>query len=154
MRAKFEVRHGLDYRPVVAQGPKAVVPFLPTAQRHLLHQYDGKERLDRAVTELSQALALAMPHEDTQRQPSPHVLRDQARTPATIHRPRAALRPRRVRLAHDRHQATDGALRPRNGDDPVSVLVADVYVSASMTPARCEARSAARRLGSGALPSR
>ena len=68
MRAKFEVRHGLDYRPVVAQGPKAVVPFLPTAQRHLLHQYDGKERLDRAVTELSQALALAMPHEDTQRQ--------------------------------------------------------------------------------------
>jgi type I restriction enzyme R subunit len=55
--------HGLDYRSVIAAGPKAVFKFLPEAQEHILRQEDGKERFIRAVTELSKAFALAVPHE-------------------------------------------------------------------------------------------
>jgi type I restriction enzyme R subunit len=38
---------------------------LPAAQEHILAQPDGKSRLLRAVTDLSQAFALAVPHEET-----------------------------------------------------------------------------------------
>jgi type I restriction enzyme R subunit len=38
---------------------------LPAAQEHILAQQDGKLRLLRAVTDLSQAFALAVPHEET-----------------------------------------------------------------------------------------
>ena len=38
--------------------------LLPAAQEHILAQEDGKERLLKAVTELSQAFALAVPHEE------------------------------------------------------------------------------------------
>ncbi len=68
MLAKFEVCqdlfHGLDYPAVLAQGPQAVFKFLPTAQEHILNQDEGKDRLVRAVTDLSKAFALAVPHED------------------------------------------------------------------------------------------
>jgi type I restriction enzyme R subunit len=40
---------------------------LPTAQEHILAQEDGKARLLRAVTELSQAFALAVPHTEALR---------------------------------------------------------------------------------------
>ena len=69
MLTKFEICqdlfHGLDYLPVIAQGPKAVFPFLPAAQEHILQQEDGKERLVRAVGDLSKAFALAVPHEES-----------------------------------------------------------------------------------------
>lgn len=68
MLAKFEVCqdlfHGLDYDPVVKAGAKAVFKFLPSAQEHILKQEEGKERLVRAVTDLSKAFALAVPHEE------------------------------------------------------------------------------------------
>jgi len=71
MLARFEICqdlfHGLDYRSVIAAGPQAVFKFLPTAQEHLLEQEDGKERFVRAVTELSKAFALAVPHEEALR---------------------------------------------------------------------------------------
>jgi len=38
-------------------------PVLPAAQEHILAQEDGKARLLRSVTELSQAFALAVPHD-------------------------------------------------------------------------------------------
>ncbi len=41
--------------------------MLPAAQEHILAQEDGKARLLRAVTELSQAFALAVPHEEALR---------------------------------------------------------------------------------------
>ena len=37
---------------------------MPAAQEHILSQDDGKARLLRAVTDLSQAFALAVPHEE------------------------------------------------------------------------------------------
>ena len=38
--------------------------LLPAAQEHILRQEDGKARLLRSVTELVQAFALAVPHEE------------------------------------------------------------------------------------------
>ena len=40
------------------------IGLLPAAQEHILAQEDGKERCLKAVRELSQAFALAVPHED------------------------------------------------------------------------------------------
>jgi len=40
---------------------------LPAAQEHILSEGDGKARLLRAVRELSQAFALAVPHQDPRR---------------------------------------------------------------------------------------
>jgi type I restriction enzyme R subunit len=41
--------------------------ILPAAQEHILAQEDGKERLLREVTKLSQAFALSVPHEEALR---------------------------------------------------------------------------------------
>src|SRR5690606_9186341 len=43
--------------------PQQRLSLLPAAQEHILAQEDGKARLLRAVTELSKAFALAVPHE-------------------------------------------------------------------------------------------
>jgi type I restriction enzyme R subunit len=68
MLARFEICqdlfHGTDYKSVIAAGAQAVFKFLPTAQEHILQQEEGKERFVRAVTELSKAFALAVPHEE------------------------------------------------------------------------------------------
>jgi type I restriction enzyme R subunit len=56
--------HGFDWSGWVAASPLDRLRFLPPAQEHILAQEDGKERLLKAVTELSQAFALAVPHED------------------------------------------------------------------------------------------
>ena len=45
--------------------PQERLSVLPAAQEHILAQQDGKARLLRAVTDLSQAFALAVPHEET-----------------------------------------------------------------------------------------
>ena len=45
--------------------PQERLSLLPAAQEHILSQQDGKPRLLRAVTDLSHAFALAVPHEET-----------------------------------------------------------------------------------------
>ncbi len=57
--------HGFDWRQWVTGTPQARLSLLPEAQEHILAQMDGKARLLRAVTELSQAFALAVPHAET-----------------------------------------------------------------------------------------
>ena len=59
--------HGFDWSPWVSGTPQARLSLLPAAQEHILAQEDGKARLLRAVTELSQAFALAVPHEEALR---------------------------------------------------------------------------------------
>jgi type I restriction enzyme R subunit len=54
--------HGFDWSPWTRGTPQDRLSLLPTAQEHVLAQKDGKDRLLRAVTELSQAFALAVPH--------------------------------------------------------------------------------------------
>ena len=47
--------------------PEKRLGLLPAAQEHILAQEDGKDRLLRAVRELSQAFALSIPHEQALR---------------------------------------------------------------------------------------
>ncbi|MDE2088844.1 MAG: DUF3387 domain-containing protein, partial [Gammaproteobacteria bacterium] len=67
MLEKYEICrglfHGLDWSKWNTGKPQERLSLLPAAQEHILSQEDGKNRLLRAVTELSQAFALAVPHE-------------------------------------------------------------------------------------------
>ena len=68
MLEKVEVCRGLFHGFVWTRWntgtPQQRLSVLPAAQEHILAQQDGKTRLLRAVTELSQAFALAVPHAD------------------------------------------------------------------------------------------
>ncbi|HRT97597.1 MAG TPA: DUF3387 domain-containing protein, partial [Planctomycetota bacterium] len=67
MLEKYEVCcdlfHGFDWSVWTTGKPAQRLGLLPAAQEHILAQEKGKERLLQAVTELSQAFALAVPHE-------------------------------------------------------------------------------------------
>jgi type I restriction enzyme R subunit len=71
MLEKYEVCrglfHGFDWSPWITGKPQDRLSLLPAAQEHILALEDGKARLLRAVTELSQAFALAVPHEEALR---------------------------------------------------------------------------------------
>ncbi len=66
MLEKYEVCrglfHGFDWSHWTKGTPQDRLSLLPAAQEHILKQENGKARLLRAVTELSQAFALAVPH--------------------------------------------------------------------------------------------
>ncbi|MEW6105270.1 MAG: type I restriction endonuclease subunit R [Bacillota bacterium] len=68
MLEKYEVCcnlfHGFDWSRWVTGSPEERLSLLPSAQEHILAQEDGKDRLMRAGHELSQAFALAVPHEE------------------------------------------------------------------------------------------
>lgn len=55
--------HGFDWSKWETGGPQERLSVLPAAQEHVLAQEDGKNRLVKAVSELSKAFALAVPHE-------------------------------------------------------------------------------------------
>ena len=67
MLEKYEVCcgifHGFDWSAWIAGDPKERLAVLPSAQEHVLKLDDGKNRLAKAVTDLSKAFALAVPHE-------------------------------------------------------------------------------------------
>lgn len=67
MLEKYEVCcgifHGFEWSAWIAGDSKERLAILPAAQEHVLKQEDGKNRLARAVSELSKAFALAVPHE-------------------------------------------------------------------------------------------
>jgi len=71
MLEKYEVCRGLfykfDWSRWTTGTPQERLSLLPVAQEHILAQKDGKPRLLQAVTELSQAFALAVPHEEALR---------------------------------------------------------------------------------------
>ena len=56
--------HGFDWRRWTSGKPAQRLALLPAAQEHVLAQKDGKDRCVRAVRELSQAFALAVPREE------------------------------------------------------------------------------------------
>lgn len=68
MLEKYEVCcglfHGFDSTHWTSGTAQQRLSLLPAAQEHILSLTDGKERLLRSVTELSQAFALAVPHEE------------------------------------------------------------------------------------------
>jgi type I restriction enzyme R subunit len=71
MLEKYEICCGLfhcfDRSRWTAGTPQERLSLLPAAQEHILAQENGKERCLRAVRELSQAFALAVPHEEALR---------------------------------------------------------------------------------------
>ncbi|HWO01996.1 MAG TPA: DUF3387 domain-containing protein, partial [Blastocatellia bacterium] len=68
MLEKYEICHalfhGFDWSLWITGKPQDRLSLLPAAQEHVLALEDGKARLMRSVTELSQAFALAVPHEE------------------------------------------------------------------------------------------
>jgi type I restriction enzyme R subunit len=58
---------GFDWSKWITGTPEERLRLLPLAQEHVLAQEDGKDRFLRAVRELSQAFALAVPHEEALR---------------------------------------------------------------------------------------
>ena len=71
MREKYEICcglfHGFDRVAWIDGIPTERLALLPAAQEHVLAQENGKERCLKAVRELSQAFALAVPHEEALR---------------------------------------------------------------------------------------
>ena len=71
MLEKYEVCcslfHGFDWSKWTTGTATERVGLLPAAQEHILAQENGKERCVSIVRELSQAFALAVPHEETMR---------------------------------------------------------------------------------------
>jgi len=71
MLEKYEVclglLHGFDWSRWSSGSGRVRLSLLPGAQEHILAQNEGKSRYLQAVTELSQAFALAVPHEETER---------------------------------------------------------------------------------------
>jgi type I restriction enzyme R subunit len=71
MLEKYEVClglfHGFDWSRWTTGTPQDRLSLLPAAQEHILAREDGKPRWLRAVTELSQTFALAVPHEEALR---------------------------------------------------------------------------------------
>jgi len=68
MREKYEVCcglfHGFDWSAWASDSPTERLALLPNAQEHILSREDGKSRFVKAVTDLSTAFALAVPHEE------------------------------------------------------------------------------------------
>jgi type I restriction enzyme R subunit len=56
--------HGFDWSKWASGTPQERLGLLPAAQEHILQQENGKDRCLRAVRDLSQAFALAVPHEE------------------------------------------------------------------------------------------
>ncbi len=56
--------HGFDRTAWIAGSPVEKVSLLPAALEHILSQENGKDRFAKAVRELSQAFALAVPRDD------------------------------------------------------------------------------------------
>jgi type I restriction enzyme R subunit len=69
MLEKYEICcglfHGFDRSKWVTGQPQERLTILPAAQEHILALEDGKSRLLRSVTDLSQAFALSVPHSET-----------------------------------------------------------------------------------------
>ncbi|MHB2027147.1 MAG: type I restriction endonuclease subunit R [Elusimicrobiota bacterium] len=66
MLEKLEVlkglMHGMDYSPFFRGSAKERVRVIPRAMEHVLSQKEGKPRLLKAVSEISKAFALSVPH--------------------------------------------------------------------------------------------
>jgi type I restriction enzyme R subunit len=71
MLEKYEICrglfHGFDWTKWLTGTPQERLGLLPAAQEHILAQKDGKQRLLAEVTALSQAFALAVPHDESLR---------------------------------------------------------------------------------------
>jgi type I restriction enzyme R subunit len=63
----FGLFHGFDWTLWTTGTPTERIGLIPSAQEHILAKEEGKKRLLSAVTELSQAFALAVPNDEALR---------------------------------------------------------------------------------------
>ena len=126
MREKYEVCrglfHGFDYGPALGGTPAERVSLLPAAQEHILAQENGKDRCLQAVRELSQAFALAIPHEDAM------VIRDDV---AFFQAVRAGLAKRAEGDARSQEEL-DHAVRQIVSRAVASAGVVDIFAAAGL----------------------
>ena len=166
MREKYEICcglfHGFDRTAWVDGTPAQRLSLLPAAQEHVLAQDNGKERCLRAVRELSQAFALAVPHEEALR------IRDdvaffQAVRSALAKRADAQARPQEeldhaVRQIVSRVVAPDGVMdifAAAGLDKPgISILSEDFLAEVQGMPQRNLAVELLQKLLKGELASR
>ena len=126
MLEKYEVCrglfHGFDYSGWVDGTPSERVSLLPGAQEHVLAQEDGKERCLRAVRALSQAFALAVPHEEAMR------IRDDVRSSRLSGR----CSPSALRARRDPRRELDFAIRQIVSRSVASEGVVDIFAAAGL----------------------
>ncbi|AFM13316.1 type I restriction endonuclease subunit R [Turneriella parva] len=71
MLEKYEICcglfHGFDWTKFKSGSPAERLGIMPLAQEHILSQKDGAERLIQHVAELTNAMALAMPHDEAKK---------------------------------------------------------------------------------------
>lgn len=71
MREKYEICcglfHGFNWTAWTRGSAAAKLSVLPDAQEHILKQQDGKPRFIKAVSDLSKAFALSVPHDEALR---------------------------------------------------------------------------------------
>ena len=114
--------HGFDWSLWTTGTPQERLGLLPAAQEHVLAQEDGKERCLNAVRDLSQAFALAVPHEETTR------IRDDVGFFQTV---RAALSKRAAGEARPEEEL-DFAVRQIISQAVASEGVMDIFAAAGL----------------------
>ncbi len=126
MLEKYEVCrglfHGFDWSAWMTGTPQERLSVLPPAQEHILSQEDGKPRLLRAVTDLSQAFALAVPHEETFR------IRDDVGFFQAV---RAVLA-KNIPTEHKTDEELDHAIRQIISKAVVSDAIIDIFAAAGL----------------------
>ena len=166
MREKYEICcslfHGFDRAAWIDGTPAERLGLLPAAQEHVLAQENGKERCLKAVRELSQAFALAVPHEEALR------IRDdvaffQAVRSALAKRVGAEARPQEE-LDHAVRQIVSRAVAPEGVMDifaaaglkkpDISILSEDFLAEVQGMPQRNLAVELLQKLLKGELASR
>jgi len=113
---------GFDWSPWMTGKPQERLSVLPAAQEHILAQEDGKARLLRAVTELSQAFTLAVPHEETFR------IRDDVGFFQAV---RAVLA-KNIPAEHKTDEELDHAIRQIISKAVVSDEIVDIFAAAGL----------------------
>lgn len=123
---KYEIccgmMHRFNWSKWISGTPQERLSLLPQAQEHLLAQEDGKNRWLRAVLELSQTFALAVPHEESLR------IRDDV---AFFQAVRASLAKRAPGEAHT-EEDLDHAVRQIVSRAVVSEGVVDIFAAAGL----------------------
>ena len=114
--------HGFDWSKWVDGTPAERLSLLPAAQEHILAQEDGKERCVRSVRELSQAFALAVPHEEAIR------IRDDVSFFQSVQSVLAKRAPADARTAED----LDRAVRQLVSRAVASEGVVDIFAAAGL----------------------
>ncbi|MBC7944599.1 MAG: HsdR family type I site-specific deoxyribonuclease, partial [Burkholderiales bacterium] len=114
--------HGFDWSKWISGKPQEKLGVLPAAQEHILAQDDGKRRLLQAVTELSQAFALAVPHEQAL------AIRDDVGFFQAVRAVLAKNAPGEQKTDHD----LDHAIRQLVSKAMVSDQVVDIFAAAGL----------------------